>query len=270
VIPPFDPGSDGVYASAHRNHSFARPSRRRAGPVARGSESRGSSSWHATVKLKDGGDRFHVREGGPGEANVTVSASEETGIVGPSDEVRTLFQIEYSGNVTRDALQLNVVELSDDNFDPISASAVSVTKLDTTDGGDGTDSVSIDSVTVNGNSVTPFLSTAESTGVVVTLQGLSQGDTVRVEYTVSVSSSVSTGTTYTIDGNVTSGTTTELAANQTLVEQGSPLSDASGDYDADFDGKIDIQELGAAAADYARGDIGIQALGNVAATYAQS
>ena len=56
MIPPFDPGSDGVYASVHRNHSFARPSRRRAGPVAHGSESRGSSSWHATVKLKDGGD----------------------------------------------------------------------------------------------------------------------------------------------------------------------------------------------------------------------
>jgi hypothetical protein len=77
-----------------------------------------------------GGDRFDLVEGGPGAANLTVSASEETGIVGPSDETRTLFTVEYSGNLTRDDLTLTVDQLSDDNFDSIPTSAVSIVKTD--------------------------------------------------------------------------------------------------------------------------------------------
>ena len=77
-----------------------------------------------------GGDRFDVDEGGPGEANVTVSASEETGIVGPSNETRTLFTIEYSGNVSRDDLVLTVDRLTDDNFDPVSPSNVGIGEIE--------------------------------------------------------------------------------------------------------------------------------------------
>jgi len=132
------------------------------------------------------------------------------------------------------------------------------------------ENVTIDSVTVNGNSASPVLEVSESTGIVVTLEGLSQDDTVRVEYTVSVSANAQTGTNYTLVGNVTSDTTTEFADDQITVQQGSPLSDTPGRYDGDFDGQITIRELGAAAADYAQGNIDIRALGQVAATYAQS
>lgn len=76
------------------------------------------------------GSRFDVIEGGPGEKNVTALGSEEIGIVEPSNETRTLFSVEYSGNVTADEISLDVIELDDDDYNPIPESAVSLSKAE--------------------------------------------------------------------------------------------------------------------------------------------
>jgi len=132
------------------------------------------------------------------------------------------------------------------------------------------ESATIDSVTVNGATASPFIETANQSGVVVTFSSLSPGDNITVKYTLSIPDNTTVGTTYLITGNVAQDETTALASNQLTVEEGSPLDGAAGVYDKDNNGDIDITELGAAAAAYAQDDLNIQELGQVAAIYASS
>jgi hypothetical protein len=165
-----------------------------------------------------------------------------------------------------------------DTITPGGSATITVETNVTTDGGvtieetlsPTFETVSIRSVTVDGESVTPFPQVSNSSGVVVTLQDLTAGDRVTVTYEVSVDPDAQTGTEYTVDGNVTSGTTSSLPTDTITVEQGSPLSGVSGRYDENANGDISITELGQAASDYASGTLSITELGSVASIYAQS
>jgi len=135
--------------------------------------------------------------------------------------------------------------------------------------------VTLANVTVDGRSIgrsgaTQLLGRADRNGMVVTIGGLSRNETVTVEYTLAVSSSVETGISYSIAGNITSGTTTKLGTDTLRIRQTTSLSGAAGRYDDDTDGQISITELGTAAADYARDTLTITELGEVAAVYARS
>jgi hypothetical protein len=89
-----------------------------------------------------------------------------------------------------------------------------------------------------------------------------------------LSSSIGPGgqVTVTLRGvaQVTSGSTEGVESDTLTVRQGSPLDGVPGRYDADFDGEITIVELGAAASDHAKDNLGVTELGAVASAYAQS
>jgi len=128
----------------------------------------------------------------------------------------------------------------------------------------------VDRVTVNGERVTPEQRRAGPGGVFVSLDGLERGDDVSIRYTATLGN-VTDGTTVEIRGNVSSGSRTDVdTPTDTLtVEARSPLNPPVDGYDADSDGRIDVTELGRAAADYANGRIDISELGAVAAAYAR-
>jgi len=125
----------------------------------------------------------------------------------------------------------------------------------------------VSSTTVDEDAVTPVLSEANGSEVVVTLDGLTEGDAVAVTYQLSVGSNATAGSVYNVSGNVTSGSEQQLPTDQLTVEQSGGVVEQ---YDGNSDGTITIRELGAAAADYANDVIDIRALGKVAAAYARS
>jgi hypothetical protein len=132
------------------------------------------------------------------------------------------------------------------------------------------ENATVDRVSVEGlGSVTPVIANADRNGVVVTLDGLSAGARVTVEYTVSIPDSVTEGTVYAVGGNVSSGTTRSTGSDDLTVRE-SAFDGAAARYNADGNDVIDITELGAAASDYATGGLTIVELGDVAAAYAAS
>jgi len=77
-----------------------------------------------------------------------------------------------------------------------------------------------------------------------------------------------TDVTHSITGNVTAGeTTTEVDPVSVTVADIEPQSVVD-EYDTDNDGTISITELGAAGADFARGELSITELGRLGAEFA--
>ena len=112
-------------------------------------------------------------------------------------------------------------------------------------------------------------SEADPNGLVVIVDGLSSGDTVTVEYTVTVPGDAKGGEVFAIGGEFSSDGTVDIETVEITVNDG-PFEGPAADYNFDSDNSIDITELGQAAADYANGEITIVELGQVASAYANS
>jgi PKD repeat protein len=128
----------------------------------------------------------------------------------------------------------------------------------------------VESVTVEGETVRPTLAEADADGVAVAVDGLSPGDHVSFEYTVSVPDTAEVGAEYTVSGSFTGETTASLGTDAITIADASPLDGVAGEYDSNGDGEISITELGTAASKYAAGDLSITGLGTVAQAYAAS
>jgi len=132
-------------------------------------------------------------------------------------------------------------------------------------------SASIAAVTVDGESVSPFIAAANHDGAVVTLDSRSPGSNATVEYTVEIPDDAESGTVYAIDGSVThSEGTVALGRTEITVTGDSPLDGAPGRYDSDGDGEISIGELSDASVDFVTGDLPIAELAAVAQAFSQS
>jgi len=129
----------------------------------------------------------------------------------------------------------------------------------------------VDRVTVDGRAVSPFSTEADGNGVVVTLSQLATAPaTVTVEYTLSIPANATVGTAYAIDGTLnTRAGEQHIPTDRLTVRERGPVGVVDR-YDTDKNDRIDITELGAAAANYARGDLSIADLGDVAVAYARS
>lgn len=126
-------------------------------------------------------------------------------------------------------------------------------------------SVSIDRVAVNGNTTKTILRASESVGAVVTLEGLSTTDTVRITTTVTIPTNASTGATFTVSGMVSSGTQTAPLSSKTIsVVNPGPVAQ----FDINGDNQIQIQELGRAAAAFSNNKLTITELAEVAKAFA--
>jgi hypothetical protein len=130
---------------------------------------------------------------------------------------------------------------------------------------------SIESVTVNGNSVIPFANAADSTGATVAINELNPGDSAAVEYSIRVSEDAEIGTNYSITGTASSsGGETPIETDEFTVEEVSPLDGTAGEYDADNDGDITASELGSAVTDFGQGELTASELGEVVTAFGQS
>jgi hypothetical protein len=130
---------------------------------------------------------------------------------------------------------------------------------------------SIESVTVNGNSVIPFANAADSTGATVAINELNPGDSAAVEYSIRVSEDAEIGTNYSITGTASSsGGETPIETDEFTVEEVSPLDGTAGEYDADNDGDITASELGSAVTDFGQGELTASELGDVVTAFGQS
>jgi hypothetical protein len=124
----------------------------------------------------------------------------------------------------------------------------------------------IQSVTVGGTSGDPIISEATANGSTVTLGDV--GSDVTVTVTESLTVGEQTDVTHEITGEVTAGeTTTEVDPLEVTVANIEPQSVVD-EYDTDNDGTISITELGAAGADFARGELSITELGRLGAEFA--
>lgn len=134
----------------------------------------------------------------------------------------------------------------------------------------GFETASIEDVLVDGSSVDPAVAAANGEGVVVTLNGLSEGESIVVEYSVILPEGVENGETFSLGGEFIAGGTNRTIATDTIQIAEGPFDGVVADYNADGDDDIDITELGQAGTDYANGDIDITELGEVAQTYANT
>ena len=130
--------------------------------------------------------------------------------------------------------------------------------------------VTLDSVTAGGEEIEPFVGEAAPAGVVVTAGGLTPGDNVTVQYSVSPGANATTGTEYNISGSITSGETQQLQDVTLTVGGESSLDGAAGEFDSNQDGQISITELATASREYAQGEVTIRELGTVAGAYARN
>lgn len=126
-------------------------------------------------------------------------------------------------------------------------------------------SASVGSVTVNGNSASPTVSTADANGSIVTLENLSSTDTISIDITVGMADDATIGDQIAITGQASSGNdTVSLDAGSIEVVDPDPVKR----YDRNGDGSIEISDLGSAATDYALGDLSITELAKIAAAFA--
>lgn len=129
----------------------------------------------------------------------------------------------------------------------------------------------IESVTVGEDPVTPATETANATAVTVTVDGLNSSDSVRVEYTLNISTDADVGTNYSITGTVAdSNIKTSTRRTEFTIKDASPLDGAAGEYDEDNDGDVTASELGSAVADFGQGDVSASELGEVVTAFGQS
>ncbi|MFC7325985.1 hypothetical protein ACFQMF_15575 [Halorubrum rutilum] len=129
----------------------------------------------------------------------------------------------------------------------------------------------IESVTVGEDSVTPATETANATAVTVTVDDLNSSDSVRVEYTLNISTDADVGTNYSITGTVAdSNIETSTKRTEFTIKDASPLDGAAGEYDEDNDGDVTASELGSAVADFGQGDVSASELGEVVTAFGQS
>jgi hypothetical protein len=130
--------------------------------------------------------------------------------------------------------------------------------------------IAIDAVRVDGTEASPVVETAENDAVLVTLETVSAGDSITIEYTMTAPQSDSDGTVHTIKGTYTAdGAPEQIGGTDVTVEEGF-FEGIVSKYNGDGDDDIDITELGQAAADYAAGDIDITELSQVAGAYANT
>jgi hypothetical protein len=96
------------------------------------------------------------------------------------------------------------------------------------------------------------------------------GDSITIEYSMSVPDSDTDGTVHTVNGTYTAdGEKFQTDPTDITVDEGFFKGIVSS-YNTDDDKDIDITELGQAASDYAQGDISITELGDVAAAYSNT
>jgi uncharacterized membrane protein len=126
---------------------------------------------------------------------------------------------------------------------------------------------SIDSVSYDSGQT--IIREANPEGLVVTVNELSSGDAVTVEYTVTIPENITGSGVFTIGGEFASDIRIDIGTDEITVTDGE-FEGPVADYNLDNDDDIDITELGQAAADYANGEISIVELGKVASAYANS
>jgi len=129
---------------------------------------------------------------------------------------------------------------------------------------------SLGDVLVDGSTVDPLVGASTADGAVVTLNGISAGQEVVIDYSVVVPQGAETGDTFDIEGTITAGDTEQTVPADTITVSGDPFSGVVADYNTDDDDDIDISELAAAASDYASGDLPISDLAEIAQVFAQS
>ena len=128
--------------------------------------------------------------------------------------------------------------------------------------------VSIQSVTVNGTSANPSLSQATVNGSTVALGDVGTDATVIVSEILTVGDEADI--THRITGDVTAGeTAVEIDPVSVTIANTEPQSVVD-EYDTNNDGSINITELGAAGADFARGELSITELGRLGTEFASS
>ena len=119
----------------------------------------------------------------------------------------------------------------------------------------------IQTVTVNGDPVTPAAASATAAGTSVSLRGLDIGDKVAVTYTVTLPATAD-AERYRIESESGAQLTLRMSSRTSV-----PVEYRA--YDRDGDGEISLSELGLAAREYARGELSRSELSSVAAAYAR-
>jgi hypothetical protein len=124
----------------------------------------------------------------------------------------------------------------------------------------------VQSVTVNGASTNPLISTAEVSGSVVTLSDVGMDATITITEELTVSEELNV--THKITGDVTAGETTTVFDPVSVTVADIEPESVVDKYDANNDGDVSIIELGQAGQAFASGELSITELGEVGAAFA--